>query len=51
MNGPRPRGRTPHTYSDGVPFVIVNGVVVVKTGTQTNARPGQVPANSLLEEK
>ncbi|HYT65369.1 MAG TPA: D-aminoacylase [Vicinamibacterales bacterium] len=41
----------PHAYADGIPYVIVNGVVVVKNGTQTDARPGQVIANSLLERK
>ncbi len=38
----------PHAYPDGIPFVLVNGVVVVKNGMQTNARPGQVLANSIL---
>jgi N-acyl-D-amino-acid deacylase len=41
----------PHAYADGIPFVLVNGAVVVKNGTQTDARPGQVIANSLLERK
>ena len=30
---------------------LVNGVAVVKNGTQTDARPGQVIANSLVERK
>jgi len=39
---------SPHAYAAGMPYVIVNGVVVVKNGTQTDARPGQVLANSIL---
>jgi len=31
--------------------VFVNGVAVVKDGAQTDARPGQVIANSLLERR
>jgi N-acyl-D-amino-acid deacylase len=42
---------SPHSYASGVPYVIVNGVVVVRNGTQTDARPGQVIANSLIERK
>jgi N-acyl-D-amino-acid deacylase len=38
----------PHAYPEGIPFVIVNGIVVVKNGMQTSARPGQVLANSIL---
>ena len=41
----------PHSYAAGIPYVLVNGVVVVSNGTQTDARPGQVIANSLLEKK
>ena len=41
----------PHAYATGIPYVLVNGVVVVKNGTQTDARPGQVIANSLLEKR
>jgi N-acyl-D-amino-acid deacylase len=41
----------PHGYATGVPHVIVNGVVVVKDGAQTGARPGQVIANSVIEKK
>ena len=41
----------PHGYATGVPFVIVNGVVVVRDGAQTDARPGQVIANSIVEKK
>jgi len=42
---------SPHNYAAGVPYVLVNGVVVVSSGAQTDARPGQVIANSLLEKK
>jgi N-acyl-D-amino-acid deacylase len=41
----------PHSYAAGIPYVLVNGVVVVKNGGQTDARPGQVIANSLLEKR
>src|SRR5262249_21648375 len=40
--------QAPHAYADGIPFVLVNGVVVVKAGAQTARRPGQVLANSVL---
>ena len=30
----------PHTYPEGVPFVIVNGVTVIDQGEHTNALPG-----------
>ena len=33
---------TPHQYPDGVPYVLVNGAVVVARGAQTPARPGQI---------
>jgi hypothetical protein len=33
----------------GVPYVLVNGAVVVDAGQQTDARPGQVIAKSLIE--
>lgn len=39
----------PHQYATGISYVLVNGVVVVKDGAQTDARPGQVIAKSLLE--
>jgi N-acyl-D-amino-acid deacylase len=41
----------PHSYATGIPYVVVNGVLVVKNGAQTDARPGQVLANSLLDNK
>jgi N-acyl-D-amino-acid deacylase len=41
----------PHGYATGLAYVFVNGVAVVKNGAQTDARPGQVIANSLLERR
>ena len=41
----------PHGYATGIPYVLVNGEIVVKNGTQTDARPGQVIANSPIEKK
>ena len=41
----------PHGYAAGIPYVVVNGVVVVNNGTQTEARPGQVLANTALERR
>ncbi len=32
----------PHAYAVGVPYVLVNGVVVVRKGVHTGLRPGQV---------
>ena len=32
----------PHAYAAGVPYVLVNGVVVIRNGEHTGARPGQV---------
>ncbi len=32
--------KDPHHYAIGVPFVLVNGVVVVRDGEHTNAKPG-----------
>jgi N-acyl-D-aspartate/D-glutamate deacylase len=32
----------PHHYPEGIPFVVVNGVVVVDGGKFTAARPGKV---------
>jgi N-acyl-D-amino-acid deacylase len=42
---------TPHAYPAGIPYVIVNGELVVEGGRQTEARPGQVIAKSLIERK
>jgi N-acyl-D-amino-acid deacylase len=41
----------PHAYATGIAYVLVNGVAVVKNGAQTDARPGQVIANSLMERR
>jgi N-acyl-D-amino-acid deacylase len=30
----------PHAFAVGIPYVLVNGVVVVKNGEHTRARPG-----------
>ena len=32
----------PHAFAAGVPFVVVNGVVVVRNGEHTSAKPGRV---------
>ena len=32
----------PHRFPDGIPYVIVNGAVVVDNGVQTSAKPGKV---------
>jgi N-acyl-D-amino-acid deacylase len=32
----------PHQYPEGIPFVVVNGVLVVDGGRFTDARPGRV---------
>src|SRR4029079_8315049 len=32
----------PHQYPEGIPFVVVNGVLVVDSGRFTEARPGRV---------
>jgi N-acyl-D-amino-acid deacylase len=41
----------PHAYPTGIAYVFVNGVAVVDKGAQTDARPGQVIANSLMERR
>ena len=41
----------PHGYATGIPYVLVNGVIAVRNGTQTDARAGQVLANSVLEKR
>jgi N-acyl-D-amino-acid deacylase len=32
----------PHGFAQGIPYVLVNGVVVVRNGEHTGAKPGQV---------
>jgi N-acyl-D-aspartate/D-glutamate deacylase len=32
----------PHQYPEGIPYVIVNGVLVLDDGEHTGERPGQV---------
>jgi N-acyl-D-amino-acid deacylase len=41
---------TPHVYATGIPWVIVNGVVVVRDGEHTGARPGQILTLEKLNE-
>jgi N-acyl-D-amino-acid deacylase len=36
----------PHAYARGIPYVVVNGVVVVRKGEHTGALPGQVLKSS-----
>ena len=36
----------PHAYAAGIPYVVVNGVVVVRKGEHTGALPGQVLKSS-----
>jgi N-acyl-D-amino-acid deacylase len=31
----------PHAYAEGIPYVLVNGVVVVRKAEHTRARPGR----------
>jgi N-acyl-D-amino-acid deacylase len=40
--GDRATYAEPHQYPTGIVHVLVNGVLVVRGGTQTDARPGQV---------
>lgn len=40
----------PHAYATGIPYVIVNGVVVVKNGAHTGAKPG-VPLRSATKAR
>jgi N-acyl-D-amino-acid deacylase len=41
----------PHGYATGIPYVLVNGKFVVRNGTQTEARPGEVIANSAIDKR
>jgi N-acyl-D-amino-acid deacylase len=36
----------PHAFAAGVPYVLVNGVVVIRNGEHTGARPGQILTTS-----
>jgi len=40
----------PHAYAVGIPYVLVNGVVVVRKGEHTGATPGQVLANTVANK-
>jgi N-acyl-D-amino-acid deacylase len=40
----------PHAYATGIPYVLVNGVVVVRKGEHTGAFAGQVIANSVVNK-
>jgi len=39
----------PHQYPDGIPHVVVNGVLAVRDGKHTGARPGQTLRRSQIE--
>jgi N-acyl-D-amino-acid deacylase len=46
--------QNPQQYAKGVPFVVVNGTVVIDNGNHTGARPGQViygPGKNLGEQE
>jgi N-acyl-D-aspartate/D-glutamate deacylase len=32
----------PHRFPDGIPYVIVNGTIVIDNGAPTEAKPGKV---------
>jgi N-acyl-D-amino-acid deacylase len=38
----------PHAYPEGIPYVLVNGIVVVRKGEHTRARAGQAIAKSIV---
>jgi N-acyl-D-amino-acid deacylase len=38
----------PHAHPDGIPYVLVNGIVVVRKGEHTRARAGQPIAKSIV---
>ena len=40
----------PHVYAGGIPYVLVNGVIVVRKGEHTGALAGQVIANSVVNK-
>jgi N-acyl-D-amino-acid deacylase len=39
---PRNGQRTPHQYPVGIPYVFVNGTLVIDQGEHTQSLPGQV---------
>lgn len=39
---PGPKNRKPHIYPEGIPYVIVNGTMVIDKGEHTGALPGKV---------
>jgi N-acyl-D-aspartate/D-glutamate deacylase len=39
---PGPANRKPHNYPEGIPYVIINGVVVIDRGEHTGSLPGKV---------
>jgi N-acyl-D-amino-acid deacylase len=41
----------PHAYAEGIPYLLVNGVVVVSKSEHTGERPGQAIAKSLAVYK
>lgn len=41
----------PHAYAEGMPYVLVNGVFVVRGGAATDARPGAVLARPAISSR
>ncbi len=41
--------KDPHHYPNGIPYVLVNGVVVIKKGEHTGAKAGQALRNGAVE--
>lgn len=39
----------PHHYAEGIPFVLVNGVVVIRNSQHTDAKPGQVLRHTMAK--
>ncbi len=39
----------PKSYAEGVPFVVVNGVVVIDKGQHTGAKPGKALARPRIQ--
>ena len=48
--GDRATFEKPHAYATGIPYVLVNGVVVIRKGEHTGALPGQVIANLVTNQ-